>query len=192
MTCEVKIVMVGDSLAGKTSIVSQYCKHSFSDEDCATVGAYFVTKVVPTSGCTMCVHIWDTAGQERYRSLIPMYLRGAAAAVLVIDGSNANSYDSIQPWYETLADIRAQGCLVYLVVNKSDLGQAVSMTRVNEWASSAGVLVFETTAKEYSSVEPVFHRIAQDLSEKIQEVDDFGITATRRRLELKSEKRKCC
>lgn len=183
--------MVGDSLAGKTSIVSQYCKHSFTDEDCATVGAYFVTKVVPTTGCTMCVHIWDTAGQERYRSLIPMYLRGAAAAILVIDGSVANSYDSIQPWYDTLADIRSQGCLVYLVVNKSDLEQAVSITRVHEWADAAGVPVFETTAKEYSSVEPVFLNIAQDLSDKIQEVDDFG-NATRKKLELKSERRRCC
>ena len=183
--------MIGDSLAGKTSIVSQYCKHSFTDEDCATVGAYFVTKVVPTSGCTMCVHIWDTAGQERYRSLIPMYLRGAAAAILVIDGSNASSYDSIQPWYDTLADNRSQGCLVYLVVNKSDLEREVSMACVKEWADAAGVPVFETTAKEYSSIEPVFQRIAEDLSSKIQDVDDFG-NATRRKLELKSEKKNCC
>lgn len=193
MTCEVKIVMVGDSLAGKTSIVSQFCKHTFADDDCATVGAYFVTKVVPTNGCTMCVHIWDTAGQERYRSLIPMYLRGAGAAIMVIDGSSASSYDSIQPWYDTLVDLREQGCLIYLIVNKSDLETMVPMGRVREWANETGVPVFQATAKEYSSVEPIFQRIAQDLSDKIQEADEFGdAAAIRRKLELSSENKKCC
>ena len=186
---EVKIVMVGDSMVGKTSIVSQYCKGIFDGGATATLGAYFITKI-PSEDRGTCMHIWDTAGQEKYRCLVPMYLRGANAAVIVIDGSDAASYDSIAPWYDALNDVRERGCLIYLAVNKSDLEQQVSIERVNLWADEHDVPVFVTTATLHSSVSVVFEKIADDLmARKLESQSTMPISLTDR--ERKSEKSRC-
>ena len=190
MSSEVKIVMVGDSMVGKTSIVRQYCKGVFETNVTSTVGAYFVTKVTSEDHQGICLHIWDTAGQERYRSLVPVYLRGASAAVIVIDGSDATSFDSIKPWYEELGSYREQGCVTYLAVNKSDLAQQVSIQDVNQWADEHGVQVFVTTATLHSSVAALFEKIADDIASVISEKrSDEMVTLTTQ--ERKSEKGRC-
>ena len=81
-----KVVFLGDSSVGKTSIIARYMSGNFNAGYEATIGTDFSTKTVPTSkGKSVQLQIWDTAGQERYRSLIPSYIRDSAAAVIVYD-----------------------------------------------------------------------------------------------------------
>ncbi|KAH0791608.1 Ras-related protein Rab-5A [Histomonas meleagridis] len=165
---EAKIVMLGDSLVGKTSIVTQYVKHTFSEAENQTVGSYFVTEIVKIDNSELCFHIWDTAGQERYRGLIPMYSRGASAAILVIDVSNPTSLESIEPWYKSLQANIKEGCLVYLAANKIDLQCQIDLTQAEAWAKSHEVPFFTTTATSFDSVATVFTKIASDLMEQFE------------------------
>ena len=85
-TMKQKVVFLGDSSVGKTSIIARYMSGNFNAGYEATIGTDFSTKTVPTSkGKSVQLQIWDTAGQERYRSLIPSYIRDSAAAVIVYD-----------------------------------------------------------------------------------------------------------
>ena len=64
-----KIILVGDSGAGKTNLLSQFISHQFSEENKTTIGVEFATKTMTINGKTVKDQIWDTAGQERYRSI---------------------------------------------------------------------------------------------------------------------------
>lgn len=89
---EIKLVLLGDSGVGKSSLVLRFVTQSFKPYSESTIGASFMSKVVELDGQTVKVQIWDTAGQEKYHSLAPMYYRGAAAAVVVYDLTRAERY----------------------------------------------------------------------------------------------------
>ena len=80
-----KVVLVGESGVGKTSIITQFIDQTFQEDQQSTTGGTFSTKSVKCDGKTLKFEIWDTAGQERYRSLTKMFYKDANAAVLVYD-----------------------------------------------------------------------------------------------------------
>ena len=83
-----KLVLLGDSAVGKSSLVLRFVRGQFFEYQESTIGAAFLTQTVALNDATVKFEIWDTAGQERYHSLAPMYYRGAAAAVVVYDITN--------------------------------------------------------------------------------------------------------
>jgi small GTP-binding protein len=74
---QVKLVLLGDTGVGKTSIVERFVTDSHNSDTEATVGATFLSKTIQIEGKTIRFQIWDTAGQERYRSLAKMYYNDA-------------------------------------------------------------------------------------------------------------------
>ena len=83
-----KLVLLGDSAVGKSSLVLRFVRGQFFEYQESTIGAAFLTQTVALNDTTVKFEIWDTAGQERYHSLAPMYYRGAAAAIVVFDITN--------------------------------------------------------------------------------------------------------
>lgn len=88
-----KLVILGHYSVGKSSIVLNFIKNEFNPNEESTIGAAFLTKTVFIDGIAVKFEIWDTAGQERYYSLIPMYYRGANAALVVYDITSAESFE---------------------------------------------------------------------------------------------------
>ena len=97
---ETKVVILGNTGVGKTSIVSKYVTNQFSPLIPATIGASFNVKTLSFDGWKVQMQIWDTAGQERFRSMAPMYYRGAHAAILVFDITSSDSLDRVAEWVE--------------------------------------------------------------------------------------------
>jgi Ras-related protein Rab-5C len=85
-----KVVLVGDTNVGKTSILQRYAKDNFETDSETTISPTFLTRMIdfPVSGLKAKLQIWDTAGQEKYRSVTPIYYRDAAAAICVFDVTN--------------------------------------------------------------------------------------------------------
>uniref|UniRef100_A0A6I8N1J8 RAB5B, member RAS onco family n=1 Tax=Ornithorhynchus anatinus TaxID=9258 RepID=A0A6I8N1J8_ORNAN len=86
--CQFKLVLLGESAVGKSSVVLRFVKGQFHEYQESTIGAAFLTQSVCLDDTTVKFEIWDTAGQERYHSLAPMYYRGAQAAIVVYDITN--------------------------------------------------------------------------------------------------------
>ncbi|PPQ75540.1 hypothetical protein CVT26_012530 [Gymnopilus dilepis] len=104
-----KIVIMGNSGyytpcgVGKTSLLYRYTQNKFDPKNTtSTSGAFFVTKKVYVNGLKVRLQLWDTAGQERFRSMAPMYYRGANAALLLYDITNASTFEDIRGWLEGL------------------------------------------------------------------------------------------
>ncbi|CAI4037495.1 hypothetical protein SMKI_02G3720 [Saccharomyces mikatae IFO 1815] len=126
MEATIKVVLLGDSSVGKTSVVTRLKSGKFLAKHAATIGAAFITKTIeiPSDDTTtdkrIHMEIWDTAGQERYKSLVPMYYRDANIALLVFELGDISSLQCAKTWFQDLQD-RAQGTQVILVGNKYDL-----------------------------------------------------------------------
>ena len=97
---EIKIVLLGDSGVGKSSIAQRYVTDTFRPHGESTIGASFMSKMIVNNGSPCKCQIWDTAGQEKYHSLAPMYYRGAAAAILVYDMTKKSSFEKLQKWVD--------------------------------------------------------------------------------------------
>ena len=164
---DTKVIIVGDLAAGKTSLLVQFDKREYSATIESTVGANFVSREVATSRGPVTLLIWDTAGQERFRSLIPMYSRNAAAALLVVNSAVPNGLDSLDEWDAVLKRNCPKGCRIYVVANKTDLDVRIPMEMLRKWAEEREYPMFQATALSYETVEPIFKRVAEDLKDMV-------------------------
>ncbi|KAJ3880604.1 P-loop containing nucleoside triphosphate hydrolase protein [Lentinula edodes] len=117
-----KIVIMGNSGVGKTSLLHRYTQNKFDPKNTtSTSGAFFVTKKVYVKGLKVRLQLWDTAGQERFRSMAPMYYRGANAALVLYDITNASTFEDVRGWLEELKKNCPPELIIYIVGSKADL-----------------------------------------------------------------------
>ncbi|KAF3674022.1 Ras-related protein RABF2b [Capsicum annuum] len=114
-------VLLGDVGAGKSSLVLRFVKGQFIEFQESTIGAAFFSQTVALNDATVKFEIWDTAGQERYHSLAPMYYRGAAAAIIVYDITNQESFERAKKWVQELQAQGNSNMVMALTGNKADL-----------------------------------------------------------------------
>ncbi|KAI0052604.1 ras-domain-containing protein [Auriscalpium vulgare] len=107
---------------GKTSLLQRYTQNKFDPKNTtSTTGAFFVTKKVVVNGMKVRLQLWDTAGQERFRSMAPMYYRGANAALLLYDITSQASFEDVRGWLEELKRNCPTDLIIYIVGSKADL-----------------------------------------------------------------------
>ncbi|KAK8132888.1 mitofilin [Apiospora kogelbergensis] len=165
-----KLVLLGESAVGKSSIVLRFVKDQFDSYRESTIGAAFLTQTISLDeNTTVKFEIWDTAGQERYKSLAPMYYRNANCAVVVYDITQAASLDKAKSWVKELQRQANENIIIALAGNKLDLvteqpdKRAVPAADAEAYANEAGLLFFETSAKTAENVRELFTAIAKKL-----------------------------
>ena len=158
-----KVVLVGESGVGKTSIITQFIDQEFQADQQSTTGGTFSTKtVICDNGRTLKFEIWDTAGQERYRALAKMFYKDANAAVLVYDVTRQASFDELKNyWTEQVKDNAPANIILAIAGNKDDLEQEVDETKAREYAKELGAIYANTTAKSSQSINALFIEIAK-------------------------------
>lgn len=170
-----KIIILGDSGVGKTSLMHQYVSKKFDNRYKATIGADFLTKDVEIDGQAVALQIWDTAGQERFQALGSAFYRGADACILVFDVTQQESFAHLSSWMEEF-NIQAGKRDCVLIGNKTDLEdkRQVSSKVAQQWCqkSDDGIKYFETSAKENSGVEEAFLCVAQAALKKKAAAED--------------------
>ncbi|ORY56182.1 ras family-domain-containing protein [Leucosporidium creatinivorum] len=118
---QVKLVLLGESAVGKSSVVLRFCQNDFQANKEPTIGAAFLTQRCRLEDKVIKFEIWDTAGQERFRSLSPMYYRNAQAAVVVYDVTKSASLEQAKTWVKELQRQANPNIVIALAGNKVDL-----------------------------------------------------------------------
>ncbi|XP_028806058.1 ras-related protein Rab7-like isoform X2 [Neltuma alba] len=157
-----KVIVLGDSGVGKTSLMTQYIHKKFNQQYKATIGADFVTKELQIDDRLVTLQIWDTAGQERFQSLGVSFYRGADCCVLVYDVNVMRSFDTLDTWHEEFL-------------------KQVSEKKALDWCVSKGnIPYYETSAKEDYNIDAAFLCIAKTAlaNEQGQDIYFQGIPDT--------------
>lgn len=165
-----KIIVVGDSNVGKTSLTYRFCEGKFLETSDATIGVDFRERTVNVDGEDIKLQLWDTAGQERFRkSMVQHYYRNVHAVIIVYDVTKQSSFQALLQWVEE-CDKHDLGYEIprILVGNKCDCEelQAVNTNVAQRFADQHNMPLFETSARldsECDNVEAIFLTLAHKL-----------------------------
>jgi small GTP-binding protein len=168
-----KIVVVGSTSVGKTSIVERLITGSFADDIQSTVGVEFRSFVCQLDDHAVRLQVWDTAGQERFRSVSTAYFRDAVGAVLVYDITKEETFEDLGHWLTDLQQLCHPNAFVLLVGNKCDLEEQrrVGAQQVREFADQFRLECIETSAKSGQNIEETFTRMAYAVAARVDAGD---------------------
>jgi len=191
-----KLVVLGESGVGKTSLLVRYVQNQFTIATKSTIGSDFLSKDVTIDGKPATLQIWDTAGQERFQGLGTSFYRGADGVIFVFDVTRRITFEELGAWKKSfLIQIGKEGAEdfpILVLANKVDSeNRQVTKSEVKDWCSKQNLPFFETSAKEGVNVEKAFEHVAKIVLEKTKE-DDIKYTTVN--LDDKSNNKKdgCC
>lgn len=158
---KVKIVFVGPSNAGKTSLIHRFVYGDFSQHCMPSTQPAFCQKMVKIQASQVQLEIWDTAGQERYHSLSPLFYRDADIGIVTFDLTDEDSFNSAKQWIDELHSNRGDGIIIGVAGNKQDLTEkrVVSFQAMQKFAQEHGVIAIETSARTGENVNMLFEDI---------------------------------
>jgi len=194
-----KLLIIGDSGVGKSSILLRFADDMFSGSYITTIGVDFKIRTITVNDEKVKLQIWDTAGQERFRTITSTYYRGTHGVIVVYDVTNAESFVNVKRWLHEID----QNCEVVnkvLVGNKNDCtseNKVVETEDARRFAEQMGVQIYETSAKDNINIEDVFSHITKLVlqTKKDQQAKANEQTTTNFKLDKdKSKKKKngCC
>lgn len=203
-----KVVVLGDSQVGKTSILN--CQlHGYQPPNSnPTIGCHCNEITMDVDDKSVILQVWDTAGQEMYKSLVPVYLRGARAAIVVYSVTDKESFNSLNLWYKFLHETLSEKIPVFLVANKIDLispnllttekqtnynpqykpRQAVDDDEARIFAEANDSKFFKVSAIKGIGIDDLFTAIAEEMI-KLMLTDSVQINNA---LHEQGGRKKCC
>ena len=162
----IKIVLLGESAVGKTSIIQRFTNDSFDLNCISSLSAQFNSKTVKINGESLKFDVWDTAGQEKYRSLARIFYKDARVIIFVYDITNLKSFQEIQKyWYNETKDNCDNDVIYALVGNKSDLYEKEEVNEIDaqKYADEINAIFKTTSALSNVGINNLFENIAQKL-----------------------------
>jgi small GTP-binding protein len=166
-----KVVLIGASGTGKTSLIYRLMHNSFESQLRTTLGAGLSVYHTRFADRKVKLNIWDTAGQENYRSLARIYFRDAQCVLIVYDMADHTTYDDIRYWKEELDQLEPGSHFDFLIAGKSDRRgkRAVSEDEGRQLAADLGARYFEASALSGEGVTALFDSIAERFVKFVEE-----------------------
>ena len=197
---EFKIITLGNSGAGKTSIIKRFVDDVFDEYQLSTLGNSFSFRKIKINDTYIKLNFIDTSGQEKFRSLSLSYFRHVDVVLFVFDLNEPKSFVSIQYWMDFLNEnysgknIKAK----YLVGNKNDLEQKVDQNLIDELTKKNNMSFFSTSAKTKNQIDILFQYIGDELYEytkknrKNQSDDNTIKVKELSKTNVNKKDKKCC
>ena len=161
-----KIILLGESGVGKTSIVRRLRDKGFKHQAEPTIGLDFTSMYSDiTQGKKIKFHVWDTAGQENFNSIIQTYYRGVACPCIVIDVSNREALDNASKWLKQFNDKKSSNSvgMPIIIGNKKDLKRGYTYEEGENWANDNDCLYWEMSAKNNDNTSGLLYFIGNNI-----------------------------
>jgi small GTP-binding protein len=161
-----KILLVGDSGTGKSSLMKRYCDDIFSESYISTIGVDFKIKEYTKNNKTYKIQIWDTAGQERFRTITRTYFRGAQCCLIFFDITNSLSFQNISYWIEESIQNCQKVPLLVLVGTKKDIinRREVPKEVIENFIKERKMMYFEISSKDGENIDKLFDYVIETLA----------------------------
>jgi small GTP-binding protein len=159
-----KVVLIGDSGVGKTSIVSCFIYQKADPNPYPTIGGAFCAKeMYVANGKKVVLKIWDTAGQERFRSITKIYYKNAYGCLCVFDLTNRASFNNLNEWINEYKDTDNKKSVIIILANKADFAEskwAVSRTELDDFAAVHQCEYLYTNCINGTNIDEAFEKLA--------------------------------
>jgi len=160
---EYKVILIGDSFVGKTSLIARYSSGSFCDGETPTIAASYTQFCIDVEKTPIKLNVWDTAGHEKFRCIVPMYARTAEGMIVVFDLSKPNTFEGAKEWHKKILDEVDGIPVIFLCGNKLDQVTDLNVVEYENWASNNGVHFITTSALMGTNVKELFESVAKHL-----------------------------
>ena len=171
-TIEFKIVLVGNSSVGKTSIYNRFVLNEFSNSYKSTITAESKSRYIKIDKYLFAkLNIWDTMGSEAYRALTRQFYRGAHAAIVIFDLTEQNTFNDVKKWIKDIKNYGEKNVEIIIVGNKLDLIEQRTVEKsqaINYCRENGGYKYIEASAKDGTNVLKIFEELTFDLVKKHQ------------------------
>ena len=159
-----KVVLLGESGVGKTSIISQFVNKTFNQEEMSTTGATFASKTLyfEQYNKSICFEIWDTAGQEKFKSLTKVFYKDASIVILVYDITRKESFEQLKEyWIKEVKEQAPKKIVIGIAANKIDLyeKEVIDEETGRTLAKDIGALFASISAKNRDGIEELFFEV---------------------------------
>jgi len=174
-----KLLLIGDSSVGKSSLLLRFCDNLFQEGTVNLTSVDFKTKNLTIDGKTVSLQVWDTAGQERFRTITSSFYRGAHGIIVVYDISDQTTFNNVKLWMQEIQRYASAGVCKMLVGNKVDMAEAnraVEFNTAKEYADNLSISFAETSAKTGHEVEKVFEKVTLEILR--QQIGGWGSTSS--------------
>ena len=160
-----KIMVLGESKVGKTSLIKRYTKDQFGGVYLTTVGMDFQDKIIEIEDKKVRLQVWDTAGQERFRNVTKSYFQSSRGLLVVYDITDKESFEKINFWIENIKNNAPENVKLILVGNKCDLAneRKVTIEDGENKARNYNIKFFESSAKDGTNVNELFFYLANEI-----------------------------
>ena len=164
---ECKVVLLGEMLTGKTSLISRLVDNTFNYNETSTFVASNFSKEIEYSefnGITLRLQIWDTAGQEKFRSVNKIFYKEAAVVILVYDITNERSFEQLKTyWYQEVKQKGEKNVVFAVAGNKCDLfsDEKITEKEGREFANEIGAVFFQTSPLSNINVSELFKEVGK-------------------------------
>ncbi len=160
-----KILILGDSGVGKSSLFLRYTKNEFNQDMRSTIGVEFGLKFLKIENFQLKIQIWDTAGMERYRSITNAYYKGAKGVIIVYDICRKKSFENVDKWIDDFKSKADDDAVIILIGNKSDLDEKreVSKEEAESKAQKNKFGFMEASAKDNNNVQKAFETLFHEI-----------------------------
>ena len=168
----IKIILLGNTETGKTSLINAYDGKPFCEALLSTIGSQYFRKEKIINENKYFIQIWDTAGQEKYRSVNKIYIKGSKIVIFVYDVTNENSFFDLKSfWVDYAEKIVGKRVIMGIVGNKIDLLENIQVDteKGKEYANGIGAAFLETSAKEFpTGIIDFINKLVKDY------IDNYG------------------
>ena len=196
---EVKIILLGNSSVGKTSIINRYIKNIFNMNITSSLGSQNFEKVIQKGKETYKLIIWDTTGQEKYHSLTNLFINKSNIAILTYSIDNINSFIGLDYWYNCVEEKLEKNKYILAVVgNKSDLindkEEEVNEEEGKEYAKEKNAFFKLISAKEDpNGINDLFETLLDELiNSNIGFFEDIKDGDSLDKTNGENKEKKCC
>jgi len=188
-----KILLIGDSGVGKSSLLMRFFDSTFAENASATIGVDCKIRTIDINGKTIKVQVWDTAGQEKFRALTSSYYRGSMGIFVVYDIADESSFQSLNQWLSEVDKYASRQVNKMILGNKADLAtRVISLEDGKVFAESQGIPFWETSAKTSQNVEEVFQEMVKAIKARVEKEPLASTkTITKLSLEREPQRKKC-
>eukprot|EP01080_Neovahlkampfia_damariscottae_P001399 gene1399-12019_t len=156
-----KVLLIGDSHVGKSSLISRFCDEKFSDSHISTIGMDLRIHHHSFNGKHSKIQLWDTAGQERFRTICTTYYRGAHAVLICFDLTSEESFKNVPYWIDQIEKFGREDVFLALIGTKCDIAhkREVDAETIEQLANQYQLQYFETSSKQNNFVEETFGQV---------------------------------